>query len=82
MREFKILKKHDFEKRMHSYVSNDGFNRNSSKKARTSFRSNKARRSKFFSLFCSCCSVVLLFCLCLNFFILHLVKHKIKTSKV
>jgi len=26
-------KKHDFEKGMHSYVSNVGFNRNSSKKA-------------------------------------------------
>ena len=28
-----FLKKHDFEKRMHSYVANVGFNRNSSKKA-------------------------------------------------
>jgi len=28
-----FFKKHDFEKGMHSYVANVGFNRNSSKKA-------------------------------------------------
>ena len=48
----------------------------------TSVRSNKATQSYFFSFFCSCFSVYLLFCLCLCFFILHLVKHKEKTSKL
>ena len=43
-------------------------------------RSNKATQSYFFSFFFSCFSVYLLFCLCLCFFILHLVKHREKTS--
>ena len=105
---------------MHSYVSNVGFNRNPSKKAKfeekprflynlafketgsapdiywklpyqrvrnlhcqlTSVRSNKATRSKFFSFYCSCFSVFLLFFLCLYFSYFAFCETQRKTSKM